>query len=300
MIRAHDIATRGIRTHYLEAGDASAPPLLLLHGWPEWSHVWRPLMQRLQDGFHLYAPDFRGFGESEKTSTGPAKDATPDHLAQDILDFMDAVGLEQTGIVSHDVGSFVAQTLARKAPQRVRGLFFFNCAYPGIGRRWVEPGHLPEVWYQFFHQKDWAAELVGSSREACRIYFREMLRHWSHRKDAFDNELEAWVDNFMRPGNLQGGFNWYSSNHAARMAVIMGTATPPPPIALPTRVYWGRHDPVLKAEWTDRLPEFFTDLECSIAEDAGHFVHYETPDASALEVRRFFQRLPASAPPPSR
>jgi pimeloyl-ACP methyl ester carboxylesterase len=45
-------------------------------------------------------------------------------------------------------------------------------------------------------------------------------------------------------------------------------------------------------EWTDRLPEFFTDLELSIAEEAGHFVHYEMPDASAQEIRRFFGRVP--------
>jgi pimeloyl-ACP methyl ester carboxylesterase len=49
--------------------------------------------------------------------------------------------------VAHDVGGFVAQVIARRAPERVQGLFFFNCAYPGIGARWVEPRHLLETWY---------------------------------------------------------------------------------------------------------------------------------------------------------
>jgi pimeloyl-ACP methyl ester carboxylesterase len=292
MILAHDVQTRDIRMRYLEAGASGAPPLLLLHGWPEWSHVWRPVINRLQADFRLLAPDLRGFGESEKTSFSPALDATPDQLADDILAFMDALDLERAGFVAHDVGSFVAQALALKAPSRVRALFLFNCGYPGIGARWVEPDHLREVWYQFFHQQPWAAKLIGASRDTCRLYFREFLRHWSYRKDAFDGDLEAWVDNFMRPGNMQGGFNWYASNHAGRMAVIKGLAPPPPPIILPTRVFWGRHDPVLKVEWTDRLPEFFTDLELSIAEEAGHFVHYEMPDASAQEIRRFFGRVP--------
>ena len=291
MIQGRVAITRTIRTHYLEAGYAGLAPLVLLHGWPEWSHVWRPLMGRLEHAFHLHAPDFRGFGESEKTSLSPAMDATPDQLAEDILAWMDAMQLERVGMVTHDVGSFVAQALARKAPQRVRGLFFFNLGYPGIGARWVAPDHLQQVWYQFFHQLPWTAELIGSSREACRIYFREFLRHWSYRKDTFDAELETWVDNFMRAGNLQGGFNWYASNHASRMAVIRGTAPLPPPISLPTRVFWGRHDPVLKVDWADRLPEFFSDLEFSVAEDAGHFVHYETPDIAAAEIRRFFGRI---------
>ena len=291
MITGQIAATRTIQTHFLTAGGADRPPLVLLHGWPEWNHVWRPLMTRLEDAFHLYAPDFRGFGESAKTSLSPALDATPDQLAADILAWMDAVQLERAGFIAHDIGSFVAQTLARQAPDRVRAMFFFNCGYPGIGARWVETDHLMQVWYQFFHQQPWAAELIGSSHASCLIYFREFLRHWSWRKDAFDAELETWVDNFMRPGNLQGGFNWYASNHAGRMAVIKGTAPLPPPIAQPTRVFWGRHDPVLKVEWADRLPQFFSDVEFSVAEQAGHFVHYETPDQAAAEIRRFYARV---------
>jgi epoxide hydrolase 4 len=95
----------------------------------------------------------------------------------------------------------------------------------------------------------------------------------------------------MKPGNLQGGFNWYLSNHEGRMAVIEGSTTPPPPIHTPTRVFWGEHDPILKPAWTDRLREFFTDLELSFAPDAGHFVHYETPERAADEIGRFFDRI---------
>jgi pimeloyl-ACP methyl ester carboxylesterase len=288
-ISSQFIDANGIRQHYLRSG--SGQTLVLLHGWPEWSHVWRPVMSRLADEFDLVAPDFRGFGDSQKTSSTPARDATPDALAEDILAFANALGLKRIGLVAHDVGSFVAQVLARRSPERITGLFFFNCAYPGIGARWVDPGHLLETWYQCFHQMPWAAELIGSSRAACRTYIHAFLRHWAYRRDAFDDELEAWVDNFMKPGNLQGGFNWYLSNHASRMAVIEGVAPTPPPIDIPTRVFWGEHDPILKRSWTDRLPEFFTDLEFSFAPEAGHFVHYETPDRASEETRRFFLRV---------
>ena len=117
------------------------------------------------------------------------------------------------------------------------------------------------------------------------------MHHWSYQKSAFDEELELWVDNFMQPGNLQGGFNWYLSNHTSRMAVIKGTAPTPPPLDLPTRIYWGEHDPLFKKAWTDRLSEYFTDLEFSFAPNAGHFVHYETPDEASSEIRQFFTRI---------
>lgn len=289
-----DVASRfvdanGLRLHCLQAGTGT--PLVLLHGWPEWSHAWRPVMTRLASRFAMTAPDFRGFGDSAKTSLAPANDATPEQLASDTLALADALGLQRFGLVSHDVGSFVAQTIARRAPERISGLFFFNCAYPGIGARWVEPRHLPQTWYQFFHQQSWAAELVGSSREACRIYLRNFLAHWSHRQDWIAPALETWVDNFMQPGNLQGGFNWYRSVHEARLATIEGRATPPPPIATPTRVLWGAHDPVLKVAWTDRLGEFFSDLQLDVAPDAGHFVHLECADLAAEAIARFFGGL---------
>jgi pimeloyl-ACP methyl ester carboxylesterase len=95
----------------------------------------------------------------------------------------------------------------------------------------------------------------------------------------------------MRPGNLQGGFDWYISVAAARAAVIREQAPPLPRIELPTRIMWGRHDPILKAEWVDRLPEYFRDPEVTIAEDAGHFVHYETPEPASAAIAAFFERV---------
>jgi pimeloyl-ACP methyl ester carboxylesterase len=287
-------AAGGIRLHYLRSNIGSTSggsglPLLLLHGWPEWSHAWRPVMTRLAGRFDMVAPDFRGFGRSQKTSPQPAEDATPAILAADIVALADRLGLARFGIVSHDMGSMVAQAIARQHPGRVAGLYFFNCVYAGIGARFAQPSHLGEIWYQQFHQKPWAAALVGSSRKACRIYLQAFLTHWSHRKDTFDGELEAWVDNFMRPGNLQGGFNWYRSVHAARMAMIEGRAEPLPPIGIRTRVLWGAHDPVLKACWTDRLHEHFGELQLDLAPDAGHFVHMECPELAAQDIARFFR-----------
>ncbi len=279
----------GISVHLARAGRGR--PLLLLHGWPEFWLTWAPCMQRLQDRFQLLAPDLRGFGATEKPASGPSRDAGPEVHAADMLALLDRLGIERVGLVGHDVGAYVAQALARAHPERIAGLFFFNCPYAGIGRRWAEVSHLIEIWYQSFHQQAFAAELVGSSRQACRIYIGHFLKHWARDPHAFDADLEAWVDNFMHPGNLQGGFNWYLSAAAARAAVIREEVPPMPRIALPTRVLWGRHDPILKAEWVDRLGEFFEDPEISIAEDAGHFVHYETPEPAAAAIAAFFERL---------
>lgn len=283
------IAANGADLHVLRAGHGA--PLLLLHGWPEFSATWQPVMTRLADRFTLIAPDLRGFGDSS-ASAGPW--GATDH-ADDLLAMLDHLGIDRIGIVGHDVGGAVMQSLARKAPTRITGLFFFDFVYPGIGPRMAEPGRLNEIWYQSFHQMEMATALVGASRDSCRTYFAHFLRHWSYRKDAFDDVLELFVDNFLKPGNLQGGFNYYRAAHDGRIAMMRGMAPVLPPIDLPTCVRWAEHDPLFPFAWTDRLGETFTNLDCALFADVGHFPHREAPDRAAFEIRSFFERLAASS-----
>jgi len=260
-------------------------PLLLLHGWPEFWMTWEPVMQRLADRFEVIAPDLRGFGDSSKPA-GPWGAA--DHAA-DMLAVLDALELRTVGIVGHDVGAAVIQSMARLAPDRFVGLFFFDFVYPGIGVRMGMPGRLNEIWYQSFHQMDFAPALLGSSREACELYFGHILRHWSHRKDTFDAVMDAFVDNFMKPGNLAGGFAYYRAAHAGRIAMMSGDAPALPPISIPTCVRWAELDPIFPSAWTDRLGETFINLDLEILPGVGHFPHRENPDLAAMEIARFFQ-----------
>jgi pimeloyl-ACP methyl ester carboxylesterase len=262
-------------------------PLLLLHGWPEFWLTWEPVMTRLADRFTLYAPDLRGFGDSDK----PEGPFGPDQQAADMLALMDVLGLAQAGIVGHDVGGALMQPLARLAQERISGLFFFDFVYPGVGPRMAEPERLNNIWYQSFHQMEMAPALVGASRESCRRYIGHFLRAWSHRKHVFDDPLEAFTDNFLRDGNLAGGFAHYRAAHAGRIRMMKGEAPALPPIAVPTCVRWAEHDPLFPYEWTDRLGETFTNLDLAMFPDVGHFPHREDPDRAAAEIAAFFTRI---------
>jgi pimeloyl-ACP methyl ester carboxylesterase len=249
-------------------------------------------MARLADRFRLIAPDLRGFGASEKPDAGPSDRAGPEVHAADMLGLLDALGIERAGLVGHDVGASVGQALGRGHPDRLTGLFFFDCPYPGIGPRLAQPEMLAEIWYQSFHLKPFAAEVVGASRESCRAYIGHFLRHWAGANPAaFDDVLEAFTDNFLAPGNLQGGFNWYLSQQASRLAMLRGEAPALPPITVPTGIRWGTRDPLFPYAWTDRLGETFSDLDLAPFEDAGHFPHRERPDAAARAIADFFERI---------
>ena len=276
----------GTPIHYARTGKGQ--PLVLLHGWPEFWLTWQPVMERLADRFDLIAPDLRGFGQSGHPDPAPSDQVGADIHTADLVGLLDALGLKKVGIVSHDVGAYIAQIMGREHAERLTRLFFFDCPYPGIGRRWAEPEHLKEIWYQSFHQQPMAAQIVGASRESCRAYFSHFLRHWSAKPDAFDDVIEAWVDNFLSRGNLQGGFNWYLSANAGRIAAMQGKAPPVKPIAVHTRIRWGTDSHVLKPEWGDRLSEYFTDLDFQPMHGVGHFPHREDPDRAAAEIADFF------------
>ncbi len=278
------VPVEGATLHVARSGTGA--PLLLLHGWPEAGFTWHPVMARLAGQFTLIAPDLRGFGDSDK----PAGPFGPAEQVADVVALIDRLVPGPVGLVAHDVGASVAQALARSRPELVAGLFLFNFVYPGIGDRFNEPGHLPKVWHTYFNQSDLAPHLLRASPDGIRMYVTHWLDTWAHRKDAFD---PATIDTFVRtmeqPGNLEGGFTWYRSVAEQRAREAAGAM--PPPIALPTCVRWTECDAALPFAWTDRLGEFFTDLDFAPFPGAGHFPHHEAPDRAAAEIAGFFGRL---------
>ena len=100
--------------------------------------------------------------------------------------------------------------------------------------------------------------------------------------------IEAFTDNFMKPGNLAGGFAHYRAAHAGRVRMMKGEAPTLPPIAVPTCVRWAEHDPLFPYAWTDRLGETFTNLDLAMFSGVGHFPHREDPDRAAREIAAFF------------
>ena len=294
-----DAAAAGITQQKIDIGPlrinvarfGKGKPLLLLHGWPEFWLVWRPVMLKLGDSFELIAPDLRGCGDTGKPTPGPDASATADRHALDMFDVMDALGFDRFGVIGGDVGAYVAQAMSHHAPRRLTGTLYLCTPYPGLGHRYGQPGHLIEVWYQYFQQLPWAAELIGSSRDACRLYFQHFLNHWSGDNPAvFAEWLEIYVDNFMKAGNIQGGFDWYLSSAPNRRLWLEDKLPTKPRIEVPSRFLWGRRDPLIPPEWSDRLGEYWTHPSVSFV-DTGHFVHAEAPDIVAEEARMFFGRL---------
>lgn len=126
----HDwIDAGGLRTHVALAGDPGAPPLLLVHGWPQHWWSWRFVIGELARTHRVIAPDLRGHGWTDAPKTGYEKD----QLATDLLALLDAMGIDRVTWVGHDWGAFAGWLAAYRAPERLERLVAL-CVPPPFSR----------------------------------------------------------------------------------------------------------------------------------------------------------------------
>ena len=279
---SHEYANvNGLRYHYVRQG--SGPPLLLVHGWPGFYYEWHLNIGPLSERFDVVVPDMRGYAYTDKPDLKPEDGYRPADFAEDIRGLLEHLGWQTANIVTHDFGAAWVQQFARTYRDRVDKLVMFDPPYPGIGMRWLEPGHVAQVWYQMFHQLPWAEDLVGSSRQATELYVRHFLSHWSHDKNLWtEEEIGEYVEAFSQPGAIRGGFNCYRAAFRGGLR-LEGD----PKIYAPTLVLWGDSDAVLPLAWSDKLDDFFPNLTFRKVEQAGHFLMREKADLVNQAITEF-------------
>ena len=119
------VTVDGVEIFYREAGDPKSPTILLLHGFPTSSHMFRDLIPLLADRYHLVAPDYPGFGYSARPTVSEFT-YTFDHVADVMEHFVDAVGLKRYALYMQDFGGPIGFRLAARRPQKVRALIIQN------------------------------------------------------------------------------------------------------------------------------------------------------------------------------
>lgn len=279
------VKANGVQLHFVRHGEGQ--PLLLLHGWPGFWYDWNLNIPVLSEHFDCIAPDMRGFGYSEKPDLSPEIGYDDGTIAADILEFLNELGLSKVGIMAHDFGAVWAQRFVRSHPERVGKLVLFNPPYLGIGQRWREPQHGPNFWYQYFHNLDWSHELVGAAPKTIEAYITHFLKHWSHKKGAFTQEdLRQYVEAFSQPGAIKHGFDVYRSAFRGGNQIILPETRI---ITKETLVFWGEEDVCVPIRWSDRLGEFFANMNLVRAPQCGHFVMRENPDLVHEHVLKFFR-----------
>ena len=268
----------GFRLAYDRVG--AGPPVVLLHGWPGSRHDYDDVVSLLVADTELVVPDLRGFGESDRRDAPPAAYSAGGQAAS-VVGLIEELGLEPPVLVGYDVGSRVAQKVARTRPVSALVL---SPPLPGVGERVLTPDAQREFWYQPFHQLALADELVAGQQRV-RTYLRHFWEHWS--APGWSPEparFDALVELYARPGAFAASIAWY---RAGSGTVAQARAARPPQqrLATPTTVLWPAHDPLFPVDWSDRLSEYFADVDLRVLPDAGHFVPLEAPHELAAVIR---------------
>lgn len=282
--RFRTTTVEGWEVFYREAGDPTNPTLILLHGFPTSSHMFRTLMAELSDEYHLIAPDYIGFGNSAAPSVDEF-DYSFDNLTRIVEGLLDQLGLQRFALYIQDYGAPIGLRIASRSPERVSALISQS------GNAYVE-GFTPFWDTLFAHAKDRAA-----NEAATRELLVANATRWQYTHGVPADRLEriapeAWqLDQagLDRPGNaaIQLQLFWdYQFNLDAYPAFQEYFRTHQPP----TLVAWGRNDEIFGPAGAQAFRRDLPNAEIHLL-DAGHFALETHGDEIAALIRNLLRTV---------
>ncbi|HET6735665.1 alpha/beta fold hydrolase [Mycobacterium sp.] len=296
------VETNGVQLRVIEAGDRGSPVVVLAHGFPELAYSWRHQIPALADaGYHVLAPDQRGYGGSSKPEEVDAYNVV--ELSADLVGLLDDVGAERAALVGHDWGSVVAWNAPLAHPDRIAGVA--GLSGPPVPRPPVSPTQIwrrrfsDNFFYILYFQEPGVADadlsrdtattmrrVFGArlpSNEADQIaMFAPGPRGYVERLPEVDalpewisqDELHHYIDVFTRTG-FTGPLNWYRNfDRNWELSAKFPAST----ITVPSLFIAGTADPVLMFTPRDHAREVATgDYREVMIDGAGHWIQQERP-----------------------
>jgi len=295
------VESNGIRMAVYEEGQG--PAVLLCHGFPELAYSWRHQIPAIaRAGFHVIAPDQRGYGLTSRPDKIEAYDIH--HLTGDLVGLLDAMKVEKAVVVGHDWGGIVAWGMAQLHPERVAGVVGVNT--PLRPRAPMDPIALmkmmwgEDMYIVFFQKPGVADQILGAdARKTLRFFFRK----WTMTIEEFDarpaeeknlalvkalqsdesswmgqnlltvEELDFYAKHFEKTG-FTGGINWYR-NFTRNWQTTEGVKEK---IDVPALMVMAENDIVLRPSMSDGMEAIVPDLEKHLIKKCGHWTQSEQPE----------------------
>jgi pimeloyl-ACP methyl ester carboxylesterase len=284
-VQYHSVRVGDVDIFYREAGPRGAPVLLLLHGFPTSSFMFRELIPALSDRYHVVAPDYPGFGQSSFPDRREFA-YTFEHLAQVMDDFTQTLGLGRYAIYIQDYGAPIGLRLAMRHPERVTALIVQNGnAYEeGLSSEWAP---LRAYWNEPTVEHRGAMR-VWLGTEGARLSYLAGVPEAQHALYSPD----TWTldgAGLGRPGSDEVQldlFHDYRTNVALypRFHAFFRERRPP------TLIVWGRFDPFFTVAGAEAYRRDLPDAELHVL-DAGHFALETHGRQIAALIREFLERL---------
>lgn len=261
--------------HYIDEG--SGPPILLLHGNPDWSFLYRKIVVGLRDDYRCIAPDYPGFGLS--VNPVPRYSYTPGEHASVISELVDHLGLDQMVVVGQDWGGHIGLDVASRAPDRVRGLVMGNSTF------WPAEDLMPMVFSKALGSQPFQ-RLIMNRNFFINVIMKRTVRaslsdeEWAHYTDVVrDPELRKGIAEF--PKQILAARPWLGDLER-RIADTLRDK--------PTLLIFGMKDPLLaRPAVIERWRTAFPKAHLVELHDAGHYFQEDAPDEVVRAIRDILQ-----------
>lgn len=267
---------------YREAGDKSKPAILLLHGFPTSSQMFRNLIPQLADKYHVIAPDYPGFGQSSMPKVTEF-DYTFDNLASVVEKFTDAVGLKKYSLYVQDYGAPIGYRLAVKHPERVQALIVQN------GNAYDEG--LQDFWIPL---KAFWKDKSEANAAKLRPFFELEATKWQYTHGT-RKQKNINPDNWMLDQSLLER----AGNKEIQLQLFYSYGSNPPlypawqayfrKFQPPTLIIWGKNDQIFPATGAEPYKRDLKNIEFHLL-DTGHFALEEDGDKIANYIRGFLAK----------
>jgi pimeloyl-ACP methyl ester carboxylesterase len=291
------VRTPTLEIGYEEHGPVTGPPVVLLHGFPDdvrsWDGTTGPLAAR---GCRVLVPYLRGYGPTKFLDAAAPRMAQQAAIGQDLLDFMDALGLKRVSLAGYDWGGRAACIAAILAPARVRALVTIGGYNVQNTLAPPRPAAAPNergYWYQwYFNTERGRLGLEQNRRQICRLLWREWSPGWRFDDATFERTAVA----FDNPDFVPVVIHSYRHRHGnapgdPRFDAIERRLAERPRIEVPAVILHGRDDGVDRPQKSERHPALFPEgTERRVVPDAGHFLPREQPGAVVEALRSLMAR----------
>lgn len=281
----------GVTLNVAVAGPEEAPPVILLHGFPESHRTWRGVAPLLEDSFRLIMPDQRGFAGSDRPLD--VDEYETDKLIGDIFALAEALGVERFALVGHDWGGAIAWPAAMRNDPRLTKLAIVNAPHPLIFQKSLIEDADQRAASQYINWfrvpgAEKAIEAMGFE-----AFFQKTFMSHVELASVSEEEKQQYIAEWSQPGGMLPMLNWYRATKlivpppGATVAVPDFLLRAFPKIHVPTLVVWGLKDPALLPLQLDGLDALVDDLTVVKLPDVGHFAPWEAPDQVASALRDF-------------
>jgi pimeloyl-ACP methyl ester carboxylesterase len=276
------IRTNGVRLHVMQAGPRDGPPVVLLHGFPEFWRGWaRQITPLAEAGFRVIVPDQRGYNLSEVPSA--VKAYRLEELVGDFTGLLDALGAAECCLAGHDWGAAVAWSAALSHPQRVRKLAIHNVPHLAVMAEFLKkPAQLMKSWYIGFFQIPGLADWLVSRNDYA--WAAAALQRTSRRGVFSDADLAEYRQAWRNSGGLTGMIHWYRALARYRPAAPKDLR-----LHMPVLIQWGRRDAFLSYEMAEASLAYCDQGRLISYHRATHWVQHDEAGAVSQALIEFFR-----------